>query len=198
MSARTTPSSEGPDDRDEGRPAPPASDHGALPSPDHAWKLLSLINEWIRHADAKATVTLAFTGAIGTLLFNMVKDLATTSVWTDVTVVATCFFLVCAGVMCGLTLVPRTKAAEGDPAEEEINRLFFAHIAKHYNGDRVQYRDVLGTLTTDAVSLTHDLADQVHANARIATVKNKYAQKAITAVLAAGLSLALVAVTVAL
>lgn len=197
MTASTSPGPEEPDDRED-HLDPPASGCGAVPSPDHAWKLLSLINEWIRHADAKATVTLAFTGAIGTLLFNMVKGLATTTVWTDVTVVATCLFLVCAGVLCGLTLVPRTKAAKGDPAEDEINRLFFAHIATHYSGDRLQYRDVLGTLTADPVSLTHDLADQVHANARIATVKNKYAQKAISAVLAAGLSLALVAVTVAL
>lgn len=170
----------------------PATD--GQPSPDHAWKLLSLVNEWIRHADAKATVSLAFTGAMGTLLFNMVKDLPNTTICTNISAVATCSALVLAGVFCGLTLVPRTKPTPGD----EINKLFYGHITKHFADDRPRYRDVLRTLTAEPESLTHDLADQIYENARIATVKNTYARRSIFTVILAGLLLAVVAVTVAL
>lgn len=29
------------------------------PEPDHAWKALSLVNDWIKHAEGKAGITLA-------------------------------------------------------------------------------------------------------------------------------------------
>lgn len=172
------------------------NDNTGDPDPDHAWKLLSLVNEWIRHADAKATVTLAFTGAMGTLLFNMVKGLPETGVWTNISAVSTCAFLVAAGVLCGLTLTPRTKDIVDD-SSDEVNRIFYAHISKHFRGQRVEYRDVIKTLTADSASLTDDLADQIHANARIATVKNQYVKWAIRAMLCGGLSLAIVAALIA-
>lgn len=32
------------------------------------------VNEWIRHSDAKAGVTLVFIGVLGTMLFNLVRE----------------------------------------------------------------------------------------------------------------------------
>ena len=33
-----------------------------------------MVNEWIRHSDAKASVTLAFTGVMATMTYNLAKD----------------------------------------------------------------------------------------------------------------------------
>ncbi|MCX5046239.1 DUF5706 domain-containing protein [Aldersonia sp. NBC_00410] len=159
---------------------------------DHAWKLLSLVNEWIRHADAKATATLAFAGALGALLYNLVKNQTNTATVLDAVVVAACLFLGATILLCGLTLAPRIRDKDAIP--EDINRVFFASIAQQ---PRLDYRAVLRTLTEDAHELIRDLADQIHANAQIATKKNTSAKWAIRALLAAGVCLAIVAILIA-
>ncbi len=170
------------------RPAAPE------PNPDHAWKLLSLVNEWIRHSDAKAGVTLAFVGVLGTMLFNLVREFTQRSPIFDVVVVAACALLVLTAALCGWTLTPRVN--DKDAAPEAINRVFFASIARHFRGDRPGYTEVLGTLTADPRELVRDLADQVHANAKIATLKAKYVKWAIRSALAAGACGAAVAIIV--
>ncbi|MGW4340794.1 Pycsar system effector family protein [Rhodococcus koreensis] len=166
--------------------------------PDHAWKLLSLVNEWIRHADAKATATLAFTGALGTLLYNLVKNQTDTGATLDIFAVLTCIALGLALLFCGLTLAPRIQDhKDQDNEPDTINRIFFGSITKHYDGRRPAYRDVVKTLTEDPHELIRDLADQIHTNARIATTKSHHAQRAIRSLLAAGVCLAVVAILIA-
>lgn len=162
---------------------------------DHAWKLLSLVNEWIRHADAKATATLAFTGALAALLYNLVKKQTDAGAAFDFFAVITCIALGLALLFCGLTLTPRIKDRDPDP--DTINRIFFGSITKHYDGKRPAYRDVLKVLTENPQELIKDLADQIHTNARIATTKTRYAQWAIRSVLAAGVFLSIVAILIA-
>ena len=164
--------------------------------PEHAWKLLSLVNEWIRHADAKATVTLAFTGALGTLLYNMVKSLASTDPWENGVTIVAALALLGAGVLAGVTLTPRTRTKNhGEPPR--VNRLYFAHITDHFGDSRSAYRDVLRALTVAPDDLTGDIADQIHANAEIATIKNKVVTWAIRCVLLAGVSVGTLAVLLA-
>lgn len=164
---------------------------------DDAWKLLSVVNEWVRFADTKAAVALAFAGALAALLFNLVTDLRQMAVLLDVVVVLTSTLLVATAVLCGLTLAPRTSDNELNSGEE-VNRVFFASIATHFKNRRLEYRDVLRTLTTDPSSLVQDLADQIHANAQIALTKSRYVKWAIRCVLLAGLSLAACAIIVGL
>ncbi|WP_190814252.1 hypothetical protein [Saccharopolyspora pogona] len=64
-----------------------APDPDPDPDPDHAWKTLALVNEWIRYADAKAGVTLAFTGVLATMVFNPTKDFDRRSTTFDLLVV---------------------------------------------------------------------------------------------------------------
>lgn len=85
------------------------------PDPDHAWKLLSLVNEWIRHSDAKAGVTLAFVGVLGTMLFNLVRGFAQRSLLFDVVVVVACALLVLTAALSGWTLTPRVNDKDVDP-----------------------------------------------------------------------------------
>lgn len=60
------------------------------------------------------------------------------------------------------------------------------------------YTEVLGTLTSDPRELVRDLADQVHANAKIATLKAKYVKWAIRSALGSGACVAMVAIVVGL
>lgn len=111
-------------------------------NPDHAWKLLGLVNDWIRHADAKATATLAFTGALGTLLYNMVRSLPTTTICENLFATIAAGALLAAGILAGFTLTPRTRTRTGGD-KPRINRLFFAHITQNYHADRVKPLEVV-------------------------------------------------------
>jgi Family of unknown function (DUF5706) len=158
------------------------------PQPDHAWKALSITNEWVRHADTKTGVTLAFIGATSTVLFNLVKD---ENNWTCLLMasVAVCAAALLASAICAwLALFPRVKGRPftGDePDEDAVNLLFFGHVSSHYSKDRPTYVQVLSTLTTDPARLTRQVAAQIHENSHIATTKFKYVNRAIMAEIAA-------------
>ncbi|UJH71809.1 Pycsar system effector family protein [Ornithinimicrobium sp. INDO-MA30-4] len=163
---------------------------------EQAWKLLSMVNEWIRFADAKAGATLAFSGAMGTLLYNVVNELHRRTAWLDVTVVMTCALLFAAVLLAGWTIAPRIK--DKDAVPDTVNSLFFASIAANYRGKRLAYRDELSRLSIDSQALVEELADQIHANATIATAKNQRVAWAVRAGLVAGVLLALVTIQVSL
>lgn len=177
-------------------PVGAADTRPAAADPDHAWKALSLVNEWIRHSDAKAGVTLAFVGAMGTLTFNLTKDLQNWSCPVVVAATIACIFLLLAVGLCAWTLTPRVKDKEVDQTTDNKSLLFFASITSHYKGGRRQYSTDLSKLSADPAALTEQLADQVHANALIATVKNRSAKWAIRAAVAAGLAVATLALTI--
>lgn len=174
----------------------PLSDDRATsgPDPDQAWKVLALVNEWIRHSDAKAGVTLAFTGVLGTMTFNLARDFESRSPTFDALVVVACALLVLTGGLCGWTLTPRVNDKGAD--RDAINRLFFASISRNFKGKREEYADVLHTLTADPVQLTRDLAHQIHANARIATIKAEFAKWAMRSAFAAGVTVAALAIVI--
>lgn len=178
------------------RSNPPSGDQepAPAPDPDSAWKTLGLMNEWIRHSDTKAGVTLAFTGALATMTFNLVKDFTHRSTSFDVLVVITCGLLAATGALCGWTLTPRVK--DKNPEAGRVNHLYFASIAQHFDGRRQQYRDELTALVADPSELTRELADQIHANSRIATTKTRCAKWAIRSALAAGAAVAVLAIAV--
>lgn len=101
----------------------PANDNGSLPEgreddepslplrgdpePDQAWKALGLVNDWIKHADAKVGATLAASGVIAVLLYNLLKD------QVDLGSIPHLFAALCAaataaaGGCAGLALMPR-------------------------------------------------------------------------------------------
>lgn len=164
------------------------------PNPDHAWKTLALVNEWIRHSDAKASVTLAFTGVMATTTFNLAKDFTPRTALFDALVFIACLLLLLTGAFCGWTLTPRVKDKDAD--RDAINRLFFGSIDRNFRGKRHEYSEVLHVLTSDPVELTKDLADQIHVNARIATIKATAAKWAIRCALAAGAVIAALALTI--
>jgi len=170
-----------------------------VPNPDHAWKLLSTTNEWIRHADAKSGVVLAFTGATSVALFNLAKG---RSEWpwylilVVVLAVASIFFTV---LFVVATLTPRVSAETSKPHLENsdisVNPLFFGHISANYNNNDIRYTTVLSTLTSNPEELTNHIANQVHANSRIATTKMRYINTSIWCGLASVVFVAVLALT---
>ena len=175
--------------------------------PEHAWKVLSITNEWIRHADAKTGVTLAFAGATATMLFNLLNrqgTVRTPGLWIASLIGVAA--IMCTTVSAGLALIPRVKprkvgGEEGGSAtgsQEVMNLLFFGDVQRVYADDRPTYREVLGTLTTDPERLTGQVADQIHANAHIATQKFRWADRAIRFELVAALAVGATALLVAM
>ena len=174
-------------------PAPTAA--ASTPNPDHAWKVLSITNEWVRHADSKTGVTLAFVGATAAALFNLIKDYEN---WTGAMNIATGAAIIGvfgAVLFAVLELLPRTKlpspkrsnaasmsgsaSEETIGSEESVNLLFFGDVHSKYGHDRPTYRDVLSLLTADSAELTKQISDQIHANAHIASVKFRQVNRAI-------------------
>lgn len=130
------------------------------------------------------------------MLFNLVKDFTRRWWLTDTTVVVACLLLIITAACCAWALTPRVN--DKDASEVAINKLFYASISKNFKGDRQAYIDGLHTLTADPHGLTTDLAQQVHANAKIATIKMAWATWAIRAAVASGATVAVLAVLVGL
>lgn len=171
----------------------------AVPQPDQAWKALSITNEWIRHADTKTAVTLAFVATTATVLFNLVKDEHS---WTALQIgaTATCgVAMTVAACFACAALFPRTKrrTVDGtDPDEDAINLLFFGDVAGNFSRDRPSYLHVLSLLTSDPSRLTKQIAAQIHENSHIATEKFKHVNRAVMAeMIAFGAVAAVAAIT---
>lgn len=184
------------------------------PEPDQAWKALGLVNDWIKHADAKVGATLAVSGVVAVMLYNLVKNQDRPGCALSIFTVLCAVAVVAAGGSAALALMPRlaiaTKweqrtarrvaSAAGDvtppPEEDPVNLLFFSNIAKTYHGDGPSYIEVLRSLTSDPERLTRQIAHQVHANATVAHRKFTWADRAIKFLLLALLLLGVVAVIV--
>lgn len=162
-------------------PAPERNATQPTPNPDHAWKQLSVVNEWIRHSDAKAGATLAVTGVLATMAFNLSGQLAARSLLSDLLQSSIVLLLVATGVLCAWTLTPRIRDRAADP--EVPNRLYFGSIAASFTRD--SYRLALTDLVADDESLVKNLADQIHVNAIIAATKARCVKWAIRGALAA-------------
>lgn len=167
------------------------------PDPDQAWKALSLVNDWVKHAEAKLSVLLAATGVSGGVLFNLVNDRSHPSWLFDVPATVCGIAVMVAGgcAMIGLYPVVRLQRKTADDA---VNPLFFHDVARAYNGDAPSYSAVLHTLTTSRDDLVRHLGQQIHANATVAQRKYRWANRAIRALLLDLLALGVVATIIAL
>jgi hypothetical protein len=93
-------------------------------SPDDAWKILNLVVDWIKHAEAKAAATLAATGVAAGVLYNLVKPITGRSTIFVATSGLCGVLLFIAGVTAGVALAPRVRLKS-----DHISPLFYQHIA---------------------------------------------------------------------
>ncbi len=186
-----------------------------LPNPDQAWKALSLVNDWIRHAEAKATATLAAAGVTGGVLYNLVHAQTQPSLALDIVVTINALMIIASGGSAVMALIPRLAVRKAKPGkastsaiprtstsgtllpENPVNLLFFRDIARHYRGDAPTYTQVLRTLTSDPERLTEYISQQVHANSDVAHRKYGWANRAALSLAFDLLSLAITAGLVA-
>ncbi len=164
------------------------------PSSDQVWKVLSLVNEWIRHADSKAGVTLAFTGVMATMTYNLAGTADFASLLAVAALSITGVLLITTGALCACTLIPRTN--DRDIPQEEKSRIFFDSIASNFTLS--QYRIELPNLVEDSDRLVRELTDQIYANSVIASVKSRFAKRAVATVLLSGISVVIFAIVVEL
>ena len=169
------------------------------PDPDQAWKALSLVNDWLRHAETKLGLILAATGVSCGVLFNLVKDQDDGSTAFKIAAGICGVAALVAGTIAMIGLYPvvrlgrRRRSAEGI-----INPLFFHDIACAFRDDAPNYGAVLHTLTTSPGDLVRRIGQQVHANATVAQRKYRWANWAIRALLVDLLALGAVAAITAL
>jgi hypothetical protein len=167
------------------------------PQPEQAWKALSLVNDWVKHAETKLGVVMAAAAASGAVLFNLVKGHAHSSVAFDVTALVCSASLLAAGACAMVGLYPVVRLGR-KMTNDTVNPLFFHDIARAYKGDAPSYGSVLHTLTTNPDDLTRHLGQQIHANATVAQRKYRWANRAIRALLLDLLSIATLATIIAL
>jgi hypothetical protein len=168
--------------------------------PDEAWKVLSSVNEWIRHADSKVSITFAAAGALAVALFQLTGSFPASAAWgLYVAPIACAVALLMVAACCTRALVPRTPSPEpvgSGQAAPSANPLFFLHIASRW--DQVGYESALRTATADPGQLTSLLAAEIHVNSAIATEKFHWANLAIRSTAVAIVLLSLTALLVLL
>lgn len=186
-----------------------------LPDPDQAWKALTLVNDWIRHAEAKATATLAAAGVTGGVLYNLVHSQTHPSLALDIIVIINAVTIIASAGSGVMALVPRLTVRKAKPVrvstravaqaptsgvpipEDPVNLLFFRDIARRYRGDAPTYTQVLSTLTSDPTKLTEYIGHQVHANSDVAHRKYGWANRAAVSLAADLVMLGITAILIA-
>ncbi len=178
-------------------PSEPATDPGADESPAveaaEAWNAVGLVNEWVRHAEAKAATTLAASGVLSGVLYNLVKDQVGIGWTLKIAAPASASLIIVAAVCATVALWPRLRSKD-----TPTSSLYFDHIARRHPHSSKAYIDELKALVANPSQLLEELGQQVWANARVARKKYFWAGWALVTLLGAALALAAVALKLAL
>jgi hypothetical protein len=164
----------------------------ATADPDQAWKALSLVNEWIRHAEAKTGLTLAASGVVAGALYNLVKGQKDPNCFVSMLAFACGMALATSMVFAASALIPR----QGKRSDDVSNLLYYSHIARQYRDDAPSYIEILSALTSAPDELTKHIAAQIHANAGVADRKFDFAGYAIIGLVVALACLGLLAMII--
>jgi hypothetical protein len=173
---------------------PPSPEELDAGDPDQTWRILGLVNDWIRHAETKAAGTLAAAGVAAGVLYNLVKDIEDPDRLLDVIAILCAGCIIAGGLCAAWALRPRLRSRD-----EPTSNLYFHHIArKHPKQSRgSDYLETLRALTRDHQALVAEIAAQVWSNAHIAKSKYAAANLGLTFVLGGIMLLAATALTAA-
>lgn len=168
------------------------------PDPDHAWKTLTLVNDWIRHADSKIGATVAITAATAVGLYKVVDSVPKPGWVVVYTSVACGVLLLLTAVQALMALLPRVRMPRGPKAQKTSetfdNLLFYRHITRGYPpAQKATYLHSFAELTMDPARLTKQVGEQVYANAAVAEMKYQWSNRAILTLAIAVVFLALAA-----
>ncbi|RNH98587.1 Pycsar system effector family protein [Micromonospora aurantiaca (nom. illeg.)] len=169
-----------------------AASVAAVPAPvnvEVGWQILSIVNDWTKHAEGKAVAVLAASGVLGSLLYTLVKGTGRLPMAVVVTALVSASLLLLAGTCAGIALRPRLRTV-GQPT----NPLFYDHVARRHRDGPQSYRLVLAALANDSKTLLDAVADQIWATSRTARTKYRWANRALVLLMLATASLVLTAV----
>lgn len=163
-------------------------------NPDQAWKMLGLVNDWIKHAETKAAGTVAASGISAGVLYNLMKGVRDPGKWIEFPAAICGVFITIAGLSAAWALRPRLWARE-----DSTSNLYFDHIARRHRRKSgvAEYDKTVRTLSTEDTALVGEIAGQIWANAHVARAKYRWASIGLTAVLLALAALAVTALAVA-
>ncbi len=145
------------------------------PSAEDAWAALLLVNDWIKHAEAKLGVVLALVGvlAAGLIALVTVVEIPSGLLLTFALIAA---LLITASAVCAtIGLLPKFRAQKDG---SDLNPLFYADVAKHFAEREPVYVQNFKALLADHDALVFQLARQVWANSAVAARKYRWANRA--------------------
>lgn len=158
-----------------------------------AWKAVGLVNDWVKHAENKAAATLATTGVMGGVLYNLVKSRTSYDCLMRLAA-PLCGLLIVLSAGCAIVaLWPRLS--KSDPP---TSSLYFDHIARKHPHSSTEYVKELRALVLCPDELLTQLGQQVWANARVARRKYQAVGWGLVSLFFAGAALALVALDLSL
>lgn len=157
--------------------------------------MLSLINDWIRHAETKAAGTMATSGVAAGVLYNLLKDHSSPGKLVGILAIICLILIVTAGLAAAWALRPRLWSRE-----EPTSNLYFDHIARRHGkkGGADVFGETIRALSAADFELVGEIAGQIWANAHVARAKYRWANIGLSAVLLALISLAATALAVVL
>lgn len=152
----------------------------SLADPTEVWRILGLVNDWIKHAETKAAGTLAASGVSAGVLYNLVKNVSHPGRLLDVVAVLCTLCIAGGGLFAAWALRPRLWASE-----EPTSRLYFHHIARRHPRETggAEYVTELHNLTNDPEAYAGEISAQVWANAHVATDKFRAGNLGLTLIL---------------
>jgi pycsar effector protein len=157
-----------------------------------AWRAVGLVNEWVKHAEAKAATTLAAAGIVTGVLYNLVKGQHEIGLVLGIAAPVCGLLAVAAAVCAVVALWPRLGSRESP-----TSALYFDHIARRYLKAPTEYVTELKRLIASPDELLEQLCQYVWANAHVAHHKYRWAGRGLVALLGAAICLGLIALVIA-
>lgn len=163
-------------------PAPTGAPPGASPSaPDAAtdtgaWNVLTNVNEWVKHAETKLGVVLAFLGVLAAGLITLVLEVGRGSTLLLVLEAVSGLLLLLAAGCASLGLLPQYSH---EPDHAKLNPLYYGDVRRHFADKPDEYAGHLRAALDNPQVITDHLARQIVANSGVAVRKYTWANRAI-------------------
>ncbi|WP_436532787.1 Pycsar system effector family protein [Actinoplanes sp. HUAS TT8] len=157
---------------------PPVPEVRPEPTPEDAWRTLGLVVEWIKHAETKATATLASAGVAGGLLYTLINT-ADRPGGALIVVASICAAAITVAAVAGaMAILPRLGSRGG-----HSGLIFYRSITDRFGTDADGFTTAYTELVADRPALLAELTRQIWSNANVATRKYRALNVAVLALL---------------
>lgn len=141
-----------------------------------AWNVLSNVNEWVKHAETKLGVVLAFLGVLAAGLITLVIEVGRPSLLMLVVEWVAGALLLLAVGFASVGLLPQFAH---EPDEAKLNPLYYGDVRRYFASKPEEYAAHLTGALSSAATTAEHLARQIVANSGVAVRKYTWANRAI-------------------